>query len=183
MQEISEHLNCSVNKIVYWMQKHRINTRTRSEATYTKKHPKGDPFNIKKNLTPSDQKLFGLGIGLFLGEGHKRNQLAIRVANSEPKIIKIFMNFLVKICGVKARDISFYLMIFNNADPQKARKTWIKELGIKPTQIRGKNTILKPRGKGTYRHKQNNGVIILQYNNKKLREIIGRWIENLDKPL
>jgi hypothetical protein len=39
--------NCSVHKIEYWMKVYGIARRTRSDATYLKRNPHGDPFLIK----------------------------------------------------------------------------------------------------------------------------------------
>ena len=52
MQDISRQLNCSVHKVVYWMDKYDVKRRTRSEATYIKANPGGDPFKIKTKLSP-----------------------------------------------------------------------------------------------------------------------------------
>src|SRR5690349_2849761 len=72
MQEIADELGCSVNKIVYWMDKYQIERRDSSEATYHKRNPLGDPFRIKEALTAQDRDLMMLAIGLYIGEGTKK---------------------------------------------------------------------------------------------------------------
>lgn len=177
--EISCFLNCSEHKVNYWLRKYNIPKRSISEAIYIKNNPKGDPFKIKTKLTKEDEKLMGLGIGLYWGEGNKRNKVSIRLGNTEPKLIRKFIEFLVKICGVKKKDINFNLLIFSDINPITSKKFWIKELKINPSQIRGKITVIKSGSIGTYRQKSKYGVLILQYHNRKLRDIVCDMIENL----
>ena len=177
--EIAKLLHCSENKINYWIRKYGISKRSISEAIYIKNNPKGDPFRIKTNLTKKEAELRGLGIGLYWGEGNKKNKTSIRLGNTEPELIRNFIEFLVNICGVKKKDISFSLIIFSDINPMVAKKFWIKELKINSNQIRGKITIIKSGSIGTYRQKSKYGVLILQYHNRKLRNIICDMIENL----
>lgn len=79
MQDIAKELGCSVNKVVYWMKRHGIKRRSWSEATYIKRNPKGDPFKFSEPRTVKDHELFGLGLGLYWGEGNKANNHAIRL--------------------------------------------------------------------------------------------------------
>lgn len=179
MKDIAGILGCSLNKVKYWMNWHGIKIRSISEAIYLKNHPDGDPFRFIKPRNRNDFKLLGLGLGLYWGEGHKKNKVSVRLGNTDPILIRNFMEFLVKICGVDKNDITFHLMIFNDIDPDVAKKFWIQKLKIMSEQIRGKITILKSKKSGTYRQKAKYGVIILQYHNKKLRDIINNLIDNL----
>jgi len=177
--EISKLFNCSENKINYWLKRCSIPKRSISEAIYVKHNPKGDPFKIKKRLTKEEMKLFGFGLGLYWGEGNKRNKTSIRLSNTDPALIKNFIKFLVRIYGVKKQDINFSLLIFSDISPIIAKKFWIRELKIKPNQIRGKIFVIKSGSIGTYRQKSKYGVLILMYHNRKLRDIICNMIEEL----
>ena len=94
---ISRRLNCSENKINYWLKKFSIEKRNVSEAIYLRKNPKGDPFKVKKVPVNNDSFLFGLGLGLYWGEGNKRNRGSIRIGNSDPYLLLNFISFLEKI--------------------------------------------------------------------------------------
>lgn len=65
---------CSINKIVYWMDRRHIQRRPSSDAAYQKKHPKGDPFKFRPVINMEDAWLQGLGIGFYWGEGNKANK-------------------------------------------------------------------------------------------------------------
>lgn len=177
--EIAKIRKCSENKINYWISKYKIKKRTISKAIYSKHNPRGDPFKIKENLTNKEIKLLGLGLGLYWGEGHKKNKTSIRLGNTDPKLIKKFLDFLIKIYGVKKNKITFNLIIFSDINPATAKRFWTKEVKIKPGQIRGKITIIKSGRIGNYREKSKYGVIILQYHNKKLRDILNGMIKKL----
>ena len=91
---IAKQLNCSVSKVNYWLNKHHIKKRSISDAIYAKHNPNGDPFVPAKIDSYAKAQLYGMGIGLYWGEGTKANKHSIRLGNSDPALIKMFMCFL-----------------------------------------------------------------------------------------
>ena len=176
MKEISDKTSWSFHQVTYWLNQCKIPRRSISDAVYQRLNPEGDPFCIKKHLTPRNQKLFGLGIGLYWGEGNKRSKSAVRLGNSDPKLIKSFREFLIKICGIKQEKLKYNLLLFNDANKNKAINFWAEELGITKNQI-GSITSLKPRGKGTYKKKSMTGVLIIEFNNTKLKKQIDKMVK------
>jgi hypothetical protein len=171
MQEIASLLECSVNKVVYWMDKHQIKRRSISDAVYQKHNPGGDPFEIQPIRNVTDAKLLGIGIGLYWGEGNKANQYSIRLGNTDPELIKTFIRFLVELFGVDKNKLRFGLQLFSDTKPEEALEFWVKQLGVKTSQFY-KITVTISGSIGTYRHKSKNGVLTVYYHNKKLRDII-----------
>lgn len=172
MSEIAKLLGCSNHKVIYWMSKYKIERRSRSQATYLKLNPNGDPFNIKTNLSPREMYLLGLGIGIYWGEGDKVSHYAVRVANTDPQLLKVFIKFLQKICRVKQEKLSFSIVCFNNTSLKQARSYWARELQISPIKF-GKITEIPTQGKGTYKRKSKFGVCTVHVGNIKLK----RWIQ------
>lgn len=168
MAEIASLLGCSVHKVAYWMDKHGIKRRSRSEATYIKLNPNGDPFKIKTNLTRKEEFLFGLGIGIYWGEGTKVTPHSVRVANTDPEILKTFIKFLVQICQLKKNKISYSIVCFNDTNPEIARSYWARKLETSPKKF-GKITQIPTQGKGTYKKKSKFGVCTIQASNIKLK--------------
>src|SRR3989338_2509593 len=70
-QEIANILRCSAHKVNYAMEKFQIQKRSISEAIYVKNNPNGDPFKFRKPRTLREAILFGMGMGLYWGEGTK----------------------------------------------------------------------------------------------------------------
>lgn len=122
LHEIAFRTQNSVHKVSYWMNKWSIKKRDISEAIYAKNHKNTEPFKIKKIVSKKDLKLFYLSMGLFLGEGTKKNKYNVKLANSDPKIIKTFIKFLIDICGVKKSKIKIELNIFDDLDINKVKK-------------------------------------------------------------
>ena len=166
--DIAKVMGCSENKINYWLKKFGIPKRTISEAIYLKKNPDGDPFCFRMPKTQEEAILFGMGIGLYWGEGTKANGNTVRLGNSDPKLIRKFMDFLVTFFGVDERDFRYHLHIFSDIDINRARKYWMNELGIEKNQFY-KPTVTHTGKLGTYRHKSTYGVLTIYYGNIKLR--------------
>ena len=171
MQEIASDLHFSLHKVSYWLHKYKIPIRNRSEATYLKKNPKGDPFILRLPKNLEGAKLFGLGIGLYWGEGTKSNKNSVRLGNTDPLLLQGFIEFLVKTFGIKKSNLKFGLQLFTDIDPEVALDFWIKKLNIQRGQI-NKPVITKSGSIGTYKKKSEYGVLTVMYHNKKLRDLL-----------
>lgn len=171
MQDIAKEMGCSLNKVKYWMVKHGIQSRSISDAIYLKHNPHGDPFKILKPASIEEAFLKGLGLGLYWGEGTKANKTSVRLGNSDPFLIKNFIDFLVGFCGINKKDLRFGLQLFNDISPEEALDFWQKQLKVPKDRFQ-KVVITPSRGLGTYRKKVKYGVLTVYYHNKKLRDIL-----------
>jgi hypothetical protein len=180
MKEISEHLQCSQNKVSYWMKCHNVTRRTIAEGVYIKKNPNGDPFSFSKPEIEKNSFLFGLGIGLYWGEGTKANRYSVRLGNTDPDLISAFIRFLEVFFNVKKTDLKFGLQIFGSMNKKEVCNFWIKELGVEKTQFM-KVVVTQKRGKGTYTRIIKHGVLTIYFNNKKMRDLLVGEIENFRK--
>ncbi len=171
MQEIADRLGCSLHKVKYWMEKHEIKIRSRSDATYIKRNPDGDPFKLVMPKNFEEAKLFGLGLGLYWGEGTKANKNSIRLGNTDPGVIINFMKFLIKFFSIKKEDLKFGLQIFSDVNPQVALDFWIEKLKVNNSQF-NRPIITKSGSVGTYHKKNLYGVLTVMYHNKKSRDAL-----------
>ncbi len=178
--EIADVFKCSQNKVVYWLNRYGIPKRSISEAIYAKCNPGGDPFKIIKPRTIQEAKLFGLGLGLYWGEGTKSNRSSVRLGNTDPKLVKKFIEFLVRIYGIDKRKLKFGLQIFSDISPSVALRFWSKELNVSRASFQ-KPVVTISGSLGTYRNKSEYGVLTIYYNNRKLRDIICSEVENIAK--
>lgn len=141
---------------------------------YQKYNPNGDPFKIKEARTLKDTKLLGLGLGLYWGEGNKKNKNSIRLGNTNPLIIKKFIEFLIDILGIHEHKLRFGLQIFSDMSAKDTLKFWLKELnefGIIRNQF-FKITVTPSRSIGNYREKSKYGVLTVHFCNTKLKNLI-----------
>jgi hypothetical protein len=173
MKEMADMFGCSLHKVAYWMEKFKISRRARSEATYVKRNPAGDPFIFSRPTSVVGAELMGLGLGLYWGEGTKANKNSVRLGNTDPALVKIFIKFLRDICGIDEKKLRFGLQIFSDMNPTEALNFWARKLGSDKSRFQ-KPIITPSRGKGTYRRKTRHGVLTVYFNNKKLREVLIR---------
>ena len=112
--EIAKILNISETGVNYWLKKFKIQKRTLSEAIYVKHNPAGDPFKIISPKNLDEAKLFGLGVGLYWGEGTKADKGSVRLGNSDPALMRVFIKFLIKFFNIKKSDLKFHLHTFTD---------------------------------------------------------------------
>jgi len=180
VSSIARKLKCSEGRVNYWIGKHGIQKRSISEAMYTKHNPNGDPFVPRTPQTIAEGILYGIGIGLYWGEGTKSNKYSVRLGNTDPYLIKSFIKFLEVMYTVDKSKLRFGLQIFSDMSPVSAKKFWVNALHVSPKQFH-KIIVTPSRGVGTYRKKVQHGVLTVYFSNKKLRDVICEAIENAKK--
>lgn len=175
--KIAKKIKCSEHTVNYWIGKHDIPKRSISEAVYCAWNPDGDPFSVRKPKSMKDAKLYGLGVGLYWGEGTKKDKSSIRLGNSDPRLIRKFLEFLRVIYGIDERKLRFGLQIFGDMDKEKTLKFWMRSIGITRRQFFPTIVVTPYRGVGNYREKTKYGVVTIHFSNRKLRDIICDAIE------
>lgn len=175
---IAAKYRSSQNRINYWLAKYNIPKRTISEAIYHLKNPTGDPFIYRPPNSLESGILFGLGLGLYWGEGSKRGTGGVRLTNTDPKLLRKFIEFLQKVFNIDKTKLRFGLQIFNDLSEEKELTYWTRELLVSRKQFY-KVIVSKVRGKGTYKTKSEHGVVIVYFNNIKLKRQICLMIDNI----
>lgn len=170
-EEIADALRCSGRKVRYWLEKYKIPRRGYREALYLKNNPDGDPFQFTPPQNIKEAELYGFGLGLFWGEGNKADKVSVRLGNTDPMLVRKFIEFLIAIFHVKKEDFRFSLQIFSDMSPDTAMDFWVKNLRIKRGQFY-KTTITRSGSIGTYRKKSKYGVLTVYYHNRKLRDLL-----------
>lgn len=176
-------LKCSEGRINYWLRKHTIPKRSISDASYLKWNPTGDPFSLPVIHDSRTAFIYGLGLGLYWGEGTKSNKVSVRLGNTDPNLVRYFLKFLSIIYKIDKEKLHFGLQVFSDMTPQKALSFWCRSLGVSPSQFYKKIVVTPSRGAGTYRKKIPYGVITVYFNNKKLRDTICQSINDIDAVL
>jgi len=176
--EIAKIKRCSVGQVNYWLERYWIKKRSISEAIYKKHNPDGDPFSLHKPKNISEAILYGLGVGLYWGEGTKRGMGAVRLSNTDVKLLRKFVEFLETFFNIDKNKLRFSIQIFSDISGEEALNYWARELGVKKNQFY-KTIVSKVRGEGTYKYKSKYGVAIVYFNNIKLKRLICNMIENI----
>lgn len=77
----------------------------------------------------SRRDIWLLGLGLYIGEGAKTNEV-IRIVNSNPEIIKLSIRWFKEICGLEDKNITVYIHIYPDNDIWECFKFWSKVTGL-----------------------------------------------------
>lgn len=66
---------------------------------------------------------------LYLGEGYKAGSTT-SLGNSDPLILKFFLRVIQIVYNLKMENVSFYLHLRADQDPERLKKYWSKKLGV-----------------------------------------------------
>ena len=173
MAQIAEELGCSASKVVYWMDKHGIERRSISEAVYQYRNPNGDPFTIRVPESVDEYALFYLSLGLYIGEGKKRDREQISLSNSDSRVIRIFLRFLREICGVEEQRIWAWINLFDDADLKASEEFWMSVTGLAIEQFH--KPVIRAQRVGTYLSRSKYGALSVGVSSTKLHTIVMQW--------
>lgn len=76
----------------------------------------------------SEDAFFVAGLTLYLGEGDKSHYAQIVLANTDSKIIKFFIKWMMNFLSIDKKDLKAQLHLYKNMDIEKEQKFWQKEL-------------------------------------------------------
>ena len=139
--------------------------------------------NAKKDIAYlSKKELKIIGIILYWGEGGKTGNWSVRIANSDPAIIRIMMRFFREICLVEDGKFRAHIHTFENADILKTVKYWSKISGIPTKQFY--KTYTKPSRASLQKRKTlPYGTLDIYIHDTKLFLKIMGWIEKVTEIL
>jgi len=177
VEQTAKKLGVSFWSVYDFMNRNNIVRRLPSEVNYVVSKNKPQ-FKIKQNLDNRRQKLQIAGIMLYWAEGTLKGK-TVDFVNSNSAMVRIFLKFLREICGINNRRLRLYLYTYSHLNLKEVMEYWKKVTGIPINQftkpyVREGNLNLSKR-------KLPYGLVHIRYNDKKLLETIGNWIENYRK--
>ena len=75
--------------------------------------------------------LFTTGLGIYWGEGDRVTKSTIRVSNTSPGLLLVFLSFIKEFCAIEEEKIALALYLYEDLDEAKCKRYWRKQLGIK----------------------------------------------------
>ncbi|MFO0971214.1 MAG: hypothetical protein U0520_02580 [Candidatus Saccharimonadales bacterium] len=73
--------------------------------------------------------LWMAGLGLWLGEGAKTNE-QLRLANSDPRIIQLWMRWLREVCDLNDQNITVRMHLYSDSDQSECQDFWSSVTGL-----------------------------------------------------
>ena len=128
---------------------------------------KADFNNLKNN------KLFLAGLMLYWGEGDSKIENSIvRLANTDPQMIRIFVLFLERICKIPKSDIKLAMVLYRDLDETSCKDFWSKMSIIPLNQFIKTQFII---GKHPTR-RLDHGICTVYVTKRELKEKIFTWL-------
>lgn len=126
-----------------------------------------------------EDPLFIGGLVAYWGEGDKASRYACRVSNTDPGIIKLYMDFLVNICNIPSKKIKAYLLLYPDLNERDVKSYWSNQLKLPLNQFANVVWI-----KGRHKTKRTmNGICSLHITSRYLKEKMLVWLELFSKEI
>lgn len=156
-REILEHISVSKASLSLWLkevvltdsQVKKLQEKRKTYAYMGAQKRRTDRISKTKDIMNrssseigaiTTRELFLLGVALYWSEGAKQKtknvSQRVTFANSDPRMVKIFLLWLDRICHISSDDLRFELYIHENGDIESALKFWKKELNAKNMPVR-----------------------------------------------
>ena len=177
MQETANQLGKNITQIYKFMRRHKMNRRTSVQTMRIKFLKSPLSYSKKLHMSQSDKYLSLAGLMLYWAEGYKAGTTTVDFANSDPDMIKTFLNMLRLIYRISENKLRIFLYCYSNQNPDKLIQTWSELLDIPPDQF------TKPFVRSDYRAKKSDkmslGLVHVRYSDTRLLAEIKADINNL----
>ncbi len=174
--QVAQHFKVSLDATFYALRRLKVKRRTAQETNRIRFEAKPLSYNLKKKLTPAEERLKLSAIMLYWAEGYKVGKSGIDFANSDPDMILIFWRFLSEICRVNATRVKIYLYCYEGQDIGKLIKYWSNLLDMPTTQFT-KPYVKKASTPGPRGPRMIHGLVHIRYcDTKMLRQMLA-WID------
>ncbi len=182
VQAVADYFGVSLNAMFYFFRKHNIERRRAEDSNRFLFERKPPSFQIKKKLSRKEKNLFLAGIMLYWAEGTtSEKSVGVDFANSDERMVVLFMNFLREVCQVDESRLRGHLYCHSNQDKDRLISFWSNKTGIPKKQF-GKPYVKESKD-GKRSTKMKNGMIHVRYSDKKLLIYIKKQIEEITKKI
>lgn len=158
----------------------RIQNLNKIRGGYLKKlYKEAEIEAIKEFKKLKYHPLFIAGLIIYWGEGDRITKYNIRISNTDPAMIKLFIDFLIKICGVPKNRIKSSLLLYPDLDNIICKEYWSKKILI-PKNCFNKSIFI------TGKHKTKRlqyGVCNIVFTNAYLKRKLLIWLKLLSKEM
>lgn len=166
MSQIASKLGVSLNTVVSFMRRNGLSRRSAKEANNNLFRQKTPSFKVRKISSVFEKELEIAGAMLYWAEGYKsKNANWVDLANSDPRMVSVFLNFLRVIYKVDERKFRVLLYCYADQDVLRLIIFWSRLTKIPKKQF------IKPYVRKDFREsgrKMKYGMIHVRYIDKKL---------------
>lgn len=164
--EVATKLGVSIWSIISTMRRCGLIRRKPSETIRLKFIRSPKSYQIKRTLTNKEKQLKVAGLMLYWAEGVKSSNNTIDLANSDAKMIRLFISFLKTIYQINEAKLRILLYCYSNQNVDSLINYWVKITGV------AKKQFIKPYVRHDYNknkiHKMPWGLVHVRYNDQRL---------------
>ncbi|PJB83764.1 hypothetical protein CO087_01045 [Candidatus Wolfebacteria bacterium CG_4_9_14_0_8_um_filter_39_46] len=123
--------------------------------------------------------LFVSGLMLYWAEGDSNPKNSLRLSNTDPRMIFLYAKFLMQVLNIPKEKLRATLILYPDLAKEKCIKFWSRIIGITKSQFYKTQYI-----KGFHPTKRlSNGICMIIYSDRQLKEKVLVWIDLLSKTL
>jgi len=175
MKEVADRMDTTIEAVIYFMRRNNLKRRTFQETNKIRFEKTPLSFEKADISTEYLKELEIIGMMLYWGEGFKSEKCkVVDLANSDPKMILIFLNFLRKIFQVDETRLRVYLYCHSNQQSSDLINFWSNLTRIPSKQF------CKPYIRQDYdinKREMKYGLVHIRYSDKRLIQEIKKSIE------
>ena len=123
--------------------------------------------------------LFIAGLMLYWGEGDKISKAAVRITNTDPELIALYVLFLERVCRVSKQKIRGAVLVYPDLDEKVCREYWARKSGIPLNQFT-KSAVIQGRHKT---RRLEYGVCTITISSTYLKVKVVEWLKLFPKEL
>lgn len=119
-----------------------------------------------------------IGVIAYWCEGSKTIDSLVKFTNSDERLIRLFIQWLVHSCEVPRQRIRIHIRVHEDISSQSAEQYWSRSTGIPPAQFY-RTTIKQSGSHGKRRRRLPHGVVSVIVCDSRLFYRIKGWIDGL----
>lgn len=169
MREVGKYFDKSVNSVAKIMVRNNITRRLASQTRTTQFNNSPLSFTPKINLSNAEEKLKIAGLMLYWAEGGKKSIKGIDFANSDSKMIMLFIKFLRNIYQVNEKRLRIYLYSYNTLPTEELINYWSRITKIPASQF--SKPYIRPKS-NLIHDKMQHGLIHIRYSDIRLLRLV-----------
>ena len=123
--------------------------------------------------------LFIAGLMLYWGEGDKLTKHSVKISNTDPALIRLYMFFLKNACGIPETKIRAQVLIYPDLNDEECLQYWSDQAGLPLVRFYKSSTIIG-------RHKTRrlgHGVCMINVTSTYLKVKVLEWLRLLPEEL
>lgn len=172
--EVAVRMGVGPWRVYRLMRLYGIPRRRGSEQNYATSDRRKPQFTVHESLTPEDEELRAVGTVVYRAEGAKRGHV-VDFTNSDPLLIKVFLAFLRRVCGVAESRLRALVYCYADQDVDVLTRYWSNLTGIPPEQFT--RPFVRRLTPNVSRRKMQWGLVHIRYADKRLLDLILKWSE------